>query len=220
VGLAWEAKDVLAARRKIYYGKILRRSPTLVSLELFPAFYALSGNRGNDEDYLQWSRAGQLSFPGRRIMEVLLKNPPLTTGDLRKLTGYVGSGKRYVFDRAMAELQEMMLVVKYGELYDPKFTFLWGPLHRWLPRGIQQARRIDPDRARREILGRYLEVRWAARDREIRDLLGWAPPAITSTLESLAREGRVIPCQIRGERGVSHAVPGLVGALKKIHGGK
>ena len=39
--LTWELKDILPAKRLVYYGKLLKGRPTLVSLELFPAFVAL-----------------------------------------------------------------------------------------------------------------------------------------------------------------------------------
>ena len=41
VGLTWELKDRLPARRAVYYGKLLKGRPVLVALDLFPAFYAL-----------------------------------------------------------------------------------------------------------------------------------------------------------------------------------
>lgn len=36
IGLVWEAKDILAAEKKIYYGKTLRSRPTMISFEYFP----------------------------------------------------------------------------------------------------------------------------------------------------------------------------------------
>lgn len=39
--LTWELKDILPAKRLVYYGKLLKGRPTLVWLELFPAFVAL-----------------------------------------------------------------------------------------------------------------------------------------------------------------------------------
>ncbi len=44
LGRTWSWKDSLPSRGEIYYGKLLRGKPTLVSLELLPHFYALSPN--------------------------------------------------------------------------------------------------------------------------------------------------------------------------------
>jgi hypothetical protein len=189
VGLAWEAKDVLAARRKIFYGKLIHGSPTLVSLELFPAFYALSGNRGEDGDHLRWAREGLLGHAARRIIEVLIRNPPLTTADLKVQSGFSGSRRRYAFDKAMAELQGKLLVVKYAELYDPKFTFIWGPLHRWLHGPIERARELAPLEARAAILRKHLETKWAVEADEVEKLFGWARPAVREAFAALAAEG-------------------------------
>ena len=38
IGLTWELKDTLPARRDVYYGKLLQGRPVLVALDLFPAF--------------------------------------------------------------------------------------------------------------------------------------------------------------------------------------
>src|SRR5262249_20087351 len=45
VGLTWELKDRLPARRAVYYGKLLKGRPVLVALDLLPAFYALVRGR-------------------------------------------------------------------------------------------------------------------------------------------------------------------------------
>src|SRR5262245_30603550 len=58
VGLTWELKDSLPARRRCYYGKLLKGRPVLVALDLFPAFYALVRGRQRARDYLAEYRAG------------------------------------------------------------------------------------------------------------------------------------------------------------------
>jgi hypothetical protein len=216
VSLAWEAKHVLAERKQIFYGKLIRRSPTLVSLDLFPAFYALSGNAGADEDHLRWARAGRLSRLAARIMEALLEGPPLSTFDLKARTGQVGPRGRPAFDRAIAELQEKMLAVKYAEVYEPRFTFIWGPLHRWLPEPVARSRGLDAARAREVILERYLLARWASTEREIELLLGWPRPAIAAALAALRARGRIEPREARGARGLLHAVRGIEQALTRL----
>jgi hypothetical protein len=43
LGCAWRWKDDLPSRGLVYYGKLLRKKPMLISLELLPHFSALSG---------------------------------------------------------------------------------------------------------------------------------------------------------------------------------
>jgi hypothetical protein len=216
VGLAWEAKDVLAARKRIFYGKLLRRSPTLVSLQLFPAFYALSGNRGDGEDHLRAARTGRLSQAARAIAELLSSNPPLTTLDLKGLSGHLGPGRRAAFDRAMAELQERLLVVKYAEIYRPRFTFLWGPLHLWLPEPIAASRELEPLAARVRILERYLQMRWVASAAEMERLFGWPRPEIAAALARLTGEGKARPQRVHGLSRPGFAAAGIDRALRRI----
>ena len=40
LSLVWRAKDLLPFQKKIYYGKALKMTPTMISLEIFPAFLA------------------------------------------------------------------------------------------------------------------------------------------------------------------------------------
>jgi len=54
----WGWKDRALGERWWYYGKLLRRRATLVSLDLLPAFYACSENYGDLDDYLEEYRAG------------------------------------------------------------------------------------------------------------------------------------------------------------------
>ena len=42
ISLAWNTKDAALAKRWWYYGKLIKSKATLVSLDLFPNFYALT----------------------------------------------------------------------------------------------------------------------------------------------------------------------------------
>src|SRR5215216_2515190 len=53
LGLTWNWKDSLPAHKAIWYGKLIKQKPTFVSLDLLPAFYALSTNFGELDDYLE-----------------------------------------------------------------------------------------------------------------------------------------------------------------------
>ena len=47
---SWGWKDRSLGRRWWYYGKLLRRRATLISLDVLPFFYASSGNYGGLDD--------------------------------------------------------------------------------------------------------------------------------------------------------------------------
>ncbi len=74
---AWQWKDELATARRLHYGKAIRRKPSYISLTMLPAFYALSGNVGEPDDYLQAYREGRLSAMAKALYEVILADGPV-----------------------------------------------------------------------------------------------------------------------------------------------
>jgi hypothetical protein len=73
IGLTWELKDTLPAKKRVYYGKLLRARPVLVALDVFPAFYALARGRQRARDYREEYAAGRLSHTARRLMDTLTR---------------------------------------------------------------------------------------------------------------------------------------------------
>ena len=57
----------MPAARRVYYGKVLKRRPLLVALDVFPAFYALARGRQRARDYVREYEAGRLSHSARRL---------------------------------------------------------------------------------------------------------------------------------------------------------
>jgi hypothetical protein len=84
IGRSWNWKDDALDKRWWYYGKLLRRRATIVSLDVLPAFYALSENFGDAQDYLIEYREGRLSAEAKAVYEALLEKGPLDAVRLRK----------------------------------------------------------------------------------------------------------------------------------------
>jgi hypothetical protein len=57
----WGWKDELAEKKRLYYGKLLVKKPTFVSMKMLPTFYATFGRAGDPDDHLEDVRAGRLS---------------------------------------------------------------------------------------------------------------------------------------------------------------
>lgn len=186
IGLVWRAKDLLSVQKKIYYGKALKKIPTMISLELFPAFYSARGCTG-EEGFAILSRNGLLSLSARRIYEVLRNSPPLTTKTLKMSSGHGSPSDRYTFDRAMAELQARLLIVKISEENDP-FTFIWGRLDRWLVEEVALAQGISEDDGHHQVLARYFRTVVAATPHHVEKLFRWKEESIQKNLERLQDE--------------------------------
>jgi len=110
--LTWELKDTLPAKRRCYYGKLVKRRPVLVALDLFPAFYALVRGRQRARDFAGEYRAGRMSATAKRLMDSFFRESPKYTRGLRADTFMLEPGKTRDFERAMSELQQGLWIVK------------------------------------------------------------------------------------------------------------
>lgn len=190
ISFVWQMKDELPAERRIYYGKLLKGRPTMVSLEFLPYFYVLAGRTGVKGEYLRAHRRGSLSDTAREIMEALADSSPQNTKGLKLATGLHAPGDRLRFDRAMAELQERMFIVKVAE-EEEQFSFVWAPFDSTFPGAVRRARRISDDEARVAILERYFSVQLVGTVVEIQRLFRWDRQAVFRTLGTLVARGGV-----------------------------
>ncbi len=188
LSFVWKMKQVLPAEGKIYYGRVFRKRPTMISMEYFPAFYALSSRTGTSDDYLREFRKHELSETGKHIMDALRTSSPQVTRGLKLALGVPrGHGDRD-FDKAMAELQSKFYIVKVAEHYDP-FTFEWNTVDRTYAKQVRQALKIFPDKARERILTKYFENQLLSSVRAIQSLFGWKKQVIYETMGQLMKGG-------------------------------
>lgn len=155
IGLTWDLKDSLPAKRQVYYGKLLKGRPVLVALDLFPVFYALVRGRQRARDYRLEYEAGRLSLTAKRIMDALTREHPQYTREIRANCFMLEPAKTREFERAMAELQQGLWVVKTEERYEPTFSYRWDLLEAWLPRGVAEGRRLRREAALERLIARY-----------------------------------------------------------------
>ncbi|MGH7275525.1 MAG: AlkZ-related protein [Candidatus Rokuibacteriota bacterium] len=156
IGLTWELKDALPAQKRVYYGKLLRGRPMLVALDLVPAFYALARGRQRARDYRLEYAAGHMSHTARRLMDALAREHPQYTRGLRANTFTLEPSKTREFERAMAELQQGLWVVKTEERYEPTFSYRWDLLEAWLPEAVAAGRGLRRDAAVERVIERYV----------------------------------------------------------------
>jgi hypothetical protein len=184
LGLTWTWKDTLPARKAVWYGKLLKGKPTFVSLDLLPAFYALSSNFGELDDYQEQYADGRMSSEARTVYEAILQAGPSSTAALRRTTNMMGGGDAARrFERAIAELQADLKIVKCGTAEDNrwKYCYVYDALLRWHPALAEQARLLTGRQAMIQILTRYLRAVIAAPLSSLVALFGW----------DLARTGRL-----------------------------
>jgi winged helix DNA-binding protein len=198
VGVTWQLKDELPAARRVYYGKILKQRPTLVALDLLPSFYALVRGRQRARDYVAEYEAGRLSHTARRLMDALMRERPQYTRRLRGETFMLDSSKTREFERAMAELQQGLWVVKTEERYEPTFSYRWELVEAWLPDLVAEGRRLARAAAVDRLISRYLAGAVFTTPARLRRLFSLSAAETGASVSRLVRAGVVRDVAVKG----------------------
>lgn len=191
IGLTWNLKDDLPAKRLTYYGKLVKGQPTLVALELLPAFFAVIRDGKGSGDYIVDYRQGRMSRPALAILEALHEAGPLVTPELRKAVAMGEPNRTADFDRAMAELQRGLWIVKVEEIYDPDFYYRWDLLDNWLPGPVALSLELSREEAVSRLVATYLRSAAATQTRFLAGLFGVRIGEVESALRSLEADGRI-----------------------------
>lgn len=194
LGYTWRWKDDLPSRGLVFYGKLLRKKPMFISLELLPHFYALSENYGDLEDYLVEYEDGKLSDEARRVYEALLEHGALPTSHLRRQAGLAGKSSATRFDRAVLELQLGLKIAKTGisDANAWKYCYVYDILLRRWPDLPGRAEAIGTDEARRTLLLAHLRNVGVASVRQVARLFGWEEPTVAALCSQLASSRRLL----------------------------
>ena len=102
----WRWKDELPERKLVCAGKHLGGRASLVSLELLPVLYALTGRDGRPDDF----RDEELSPVERDVAEALLESGPASSAELPSLAGH----ERKRVSAAADRLQRRLVVTAAG----------------------------------------------------------------------------------------------------------
>ena len=183
----WGWKDDALDKRIWYYGKILRRKATMISLDVAPYFYALSANYGSpDEDYLIAYRDGSLTQAAKQVYEALLRTGPLNTIDLRR-AARLGNARDAEFNRALESLQVDFKILPVGvaEAGAWRYAHIYDLVPRHFPELPERARAIPEPEARLQLARLYFRSVGAAQPRGVQRLLGWSAGEASKPLATL-----------------------------------
>jgi len=193
--ISWNWKDSLLDKRVWYYGRILKKKNTIVSLEAIPYFYALSPNYGEPEDdFRDQYEQGLLPLEARLIFDALLKNGPLDTISLRKEAHLMGSASQSPFNRALNMLQEQLKVlpVAVSEAGAWGYAFVYDLTHRYYPELQEQARFISETSAMDHLLLYYFKSLGAGKLKDISTFFKWPSSQSERSLQRLVKMGELI----------------------------
>jgi hypothetical protein len=142
---AWQWADNLAEKKKVHYGKLVRRKVTMISLEMFPYLYKLCGKR-------------RLSRTAQKILEYLKQKGATSTTLLRKNLNLGGKAKKHEFTKAMDELQVTLSVAIVAREESPRMTYSYDLIERWMPPELlKKAEDISETAAKERIKAKLLE---------------------------------------------------------------
>jgi hypothetical protein len=171
----WPWKDELAEAKKLYYGKLLVKKPTFVSMKMLPTFYATFGRAGETDDHLDDVRAGRLSDLARRVVEYLAHRGETQKKRMRADLGIESKEGRNDLERAIEELQRLMYVARVkavGERSDD-YNYTYDLFVRRYPEIVKAAEKLSSSDASATVLRRLLDLAGGVTAKQIARLFDW-----------------------------------------------
>lgn len=200
--ITWGWKDSQLGGNSWYYGKVLRKKATMISLEIAPYFYALTENYGSlEEDYLTQYEQGKMTQEAKLVYESLLDEGPLDSIALRKSAHLTSHESDSRYHRALADLQADFKILPVGvsEAGAWRYAFIYDIVARHYPDLPGRARYISEKTARKQLCDIYLHSVGAAQIKDIEKVFHWGKIDTQHTIDQLSNEGSIrIDCQVEG----------------------
>jgi len=193
--ITWRWKDNLLGKNKWYYGYVLRKRNTIISLAALPNFYTLSPNYGDPEnDFLIQYKQGLLPVEAKIIYETLLREGAMDTLSLKKATRLSARSNESRFNRSLDILQADFRILPVGisEAGTWKYAFKYDTVHHHMPDLIKTARSITSFNARQYLLETYMKTVGACPVNVINKLFRWGETEMKSTIDYLVRQEGIL----------------------------
>ena len=193
--ITWGWKDELLGTGVWYYGRVLSHKNCMISLEVLPNFYALSPNYGEPEtDYLEEYQRGALSVEAKNVYEALIKEGPLDSIALRRVSRLTGTGSDSRYNKALEILQSSFRITPIGTCKSGawQYAFVYDLFHRHFPDQINSSRSISESAAQKLIILTYLKSVGACTEKDLRKLFHWDQTRIKTATNSLVASSQIL----------------------------
>jgi transcription initiation factor IIE alpha subunit len=190
----WPWKDELPEAKKLYYGKLLVKKPTFVSMKMLPTFYATFGRAGEPDDHLEDVRAGRITDLARRVVEYLGHRGETQKKRMRADLGIESKDGRNDLERAIEDLQRLMHVARVkavGERSDD-YNYTYDLFVRRYPETVKTAERISSSEASAALLLRLLELAGGVTPKQVARLFDWESHRVEKAIEQVATDGGLV----------------------------
>jgi hypothetical protein len=135
-------------------------------------------------------------------MDSLMRESPQYTRGLRAECFMLEPSRTREFERAMAELQQGLWIVKTEERYEPSFSYRWDLLERWLPEAVAEGRRLGRAAALDRLLTRHLDAAVYSTPAALARLFAVGRAEVEAAADRLERGGVVrVGMEIAGRPG-------------------
>lgn len=193
-GWMWGWKDELAEDKKLYYGMLLARKPTFVSLKMLPVFYATFGRAGEADDHVDDVRAGRLSDVARRIIDFLAQNGETQTKRMRAELGITSKEGRATYAKAIDEVQRLMYVARVRAVGEGRedYNYTYDLFVRRYPEIVKAAERLSSADATATLLERTLALAGSVSERQVLRLFEWDEDVADRTIARLERAEKLV----------------------------
>jgi len=212
--ITWGWKDGMLGKRRWYYGRCIRKRNAMISLDMLPAFYALSPNYGAPEtDFLDQYNQGLLSPEAKNIFALLLELGPLDTLALRREAGLSSSSATYRFKRGLDTLQMEFKIMPVGISDSGRWQYahIYGIVPHHIPDLLDKAEKISEAQARQQILQSYLKSVGVIEIKQAARLLSWKLADCQKTAQVLVEQGVLVDdVKLKGKEEQLISIAGLV----------
>ena len=188
--ITWRWKDNLLGKKKCYYGRIIHKRNTFISLAVLPYFYSLSPNYGDPEsDYLIQYEHGLLPVEAKMIYEVILSKGAMDTLALKRAAHLSSPINESRFNRSLDILQSDFRILPIGiaEAGSWRYAFIYEAVHRYFPELITQSHSISENEARKNLILIYLKALGACYCNDPQRLFRWDVNITKQVIEDLIK---------------------------------
>ncbi len=190
----WPWKDELPEAKKLYYGKLLVKKPTFVSMKMLPTFYATFGRAGEADDHLEDVRAGRLTDLARRVVEYLQHRGETQKKRMRADLGIESKEGRSDLEKAIDELQRLMYVARVkavGERSDD-YNYTYDLFVRRYPETVRATERISSSEAAAALLRRLIELAGGVTPKQVGRLFDWDRDRMERAIARVTTDGGLV----------------------------
>jgi hypothetical protein len=187
---AWHVRGLIPAGGKVFYGRLLRHRPTIVSLEFLPYFIAAVRRTAMRNAHTTDYRNGRLSSGEKVIVDALTRESPQNLRSLKESFSRSRRAAGAALDRVLGSLEAKLYITRIKR-EDDSGNFEWGTIGRLFPAQVRLSRTIPVAHARARILERFFQNQLVATVEDVRRVFGWPRQAAFEALGRLMEEGRI-----------------------------